>query len=29
MEKINNIKIQVLKNKNKDKTFAHKEMFNE
>lgn len=29
MEKINNIKIQVLKNKNKDKPFAHKEIFNE
>jgi hypothetical protein len=29
MEKINNIKIQVLKNKNKDKKFVHKELFNE
>ena len=29
MEKINNIQIQVLKNKNKDKKFVHKELFNE
>ena len=29
MNKINNIKIQVLKNKNKDKKFIHKEIFNE
>lgn len=29
MNKINNIKIQVLKNKNKDKKFVHKEIFNE
>lgn len=29
MEKINNIQIQVLKNKNKDKKFVHKDLFNE
>jgi len=29
MNKINNIKIQVLKNKNKDKKFIHKDIFNE
>ena len=29
MEKINNINIQVLKDKNKDKKFVHKEIFNE
>ena len=29
MQKINNIKIQVLKNKQKDKKFIHKDLFNE
>lgn len=29
MEKINNIQVQVLKNKNKDKKFVHKDLFNE
>jgi hypothetical protein len=29
MEKVNNIQIKILKNKNKDKPFVHKEIFNE